>query len=337
MPIIMMLLDGGSNTPSSEEIESSMREKLNTVITQNDFTLITEAQNGHQFVYNLGASSVNKTYQSASTSKWVTGALILWFVQRGSLNLDSNPQDFLDYWPTSGPLADITIENLLSFTSGLNTDPLCINLANVDFLECVERIPAQNQSINTPGTEFFYGPSHMQVAGAMLIQALGLNNWSEVFTEFKSETGLFENSNYSLPSISNPRLAGGMEWTASDYMEFLAALYHGNLLNQVYRDQLFKDQLVNADIVYSPSLEGLNEDWHYGQGVWLECRPVMFNCQAPFRVSSPGAFGAYPFIDFKNSYFGIVARQGEPATAYEGVSLLREVEIELEQWSFLNK
>ena len=340
IPIIMFILDGASSSvnpsPNSDALESTMMQKLELVTTDTDFSFITEANNGRQFSYNVGSSTPDTSYESASTSKWVTGAIVLWYAQQGSISLSSKPQDFLDYWPNTGSLSNITVEQLLSFTSGLNNAPPCVFLANADYLTCVERILEVNESINEPGSEFYYGPSHMQVVGAMLIEALGVNSWAEVFTDFKTETGLFSNSSYSKPSLTNPRLAGGMEWTANDYMGFLRALYRGNLLATTYRNALFADQLETASIVLSPSINDLNEDWHYAQGVWLECRATVFNCNAPFRFSSPGSFGAYPFIDFENNYFGIVARQGETSTSEEGVLLFREVDAELSQWSQLN-
>lgn len=59
----------------------------------------------------------------------------------------------------------------------------------------------------------------------MAIKAGNYNSWTEIFNEFKEETNLFPNSVYDLPSTTNPRLAGGMHWTANDYSDFLKALY----------------------------------------------------------------------------------------------------------------
>ena len=39
----------------------------------------------------------------------------------------------------------------------------------------------------------------------------------------------------------------------------------------------------------------------------------------------PGAYGAYPFVDFDLDYFGIVARQGALRTFPEGSSLFRVI------------
>ena len=47
-------------------------------------------------------------------------------------------------------------------------------------------------------------------------------------------------------------------------------------------------------------------------------------------------FWGYPFIDFENNYFEIVARQGDTSTSEEGVLLFRTVETELSQWGQRN-
>ena len=71
-------------------------------------------------------------------------------------------------------------------------------------------------------------------------------------------------------------------------------------------------------MVSSPTLDGLGQDWAYGFGNWLECptalEPDSYNCGTGHRNSSPGSYGAYPFIDWDNRYFGMLARQGDLGT-----------------------
>jgi hypothetical protein len=51
------------------------------------------------------------------------------------------------------------------------------------------------------------------------------------------------------------------------------------------------------------------------------------------RNSSPGAYGAYPFVDFDDQYFGIVARQGGLHTYPEGVHIFRSVQPLVSRWA----
>lgn len=326
-----------TNPPPNDPLESNMQSDLNALSTDSDFTFIVEAANGTRFSHSTGNSSSTTVYRSASTSKLVTAAIILQLVNDGTLNLDDNPQDYIATWPTTGNLSNIQLRHLLSFTSGLTEEHICINLALSDFETCVNNILAANTSPPIPGDEYYYSSSHMQVAGLMAIEAFGVNSWQQVFEYFRAQTGLFLNSAYDLPSQQNPRLAGGMHWTALDYMDFLAALFEESILTPSLIMQATSDQIPTATITYSPIVSGSTaEDWHYGFGNWIECESATFNCPQVTRISSPGAYGAYPFIDYEHNYFGIVAREGALGTGSEGVAVYREIRADLETWANLN-
>ncbi|MEJ2621912.1 MAG: serine hydrolase [Candidatus Thiodiazotropha sp.] len=335
--IFMVSGCGGSdnNEPdTSATIEQELKITLDSVTTDTDFTLLVESNNGTQFSHSQGASTVTTSYRSASTSKMVTASVILLLVQQGILSLDDHPQDYLSFWPTTGNHAAIELRHLLSFTSGLSDAPRCLNSPTAGFSDCVEQILDNNPTIATPGEEFYYASTHLQVAGLMAIHASGLNDWAEVFDYFKSQTQLFSNAVYDLPSISNPRLAGGMHWQATEYLAFLSALYHQQFLSPVLLEAMSSDQIGTATIASSPiNRWPITLDWHYGFGQWIECPGVPFDCATTTRVSSAGAYGAYPFIDFEHHYFGIVAREGALVTGYEGYQIWAAVESELAEWA----
>jgi len=340
--VILFLLNacGSSKDASDSDTDAmlSVEQRLSTILdaanTDTDFTLLVESNNGTQFVYRRGESTETNTYRSASTSKMVTATIILWLVEQGVLSLSDHPQDYLEFWPTTGLHADIELRHLLSFTSGLSNEPVCMNVGVANFSRCVETILEINPSITPPGEEYYYANTHLQVAGLMAIQASGLRDWEEVFDYFKTETQLFANAAFDLPSTSNPRLAGGMRWQAVEYVAFLSAIYHQRLLSPVLVEAMISDQIENARIGYSPVSGGdFSVDWHYGFGLWIECTAIAFNCSETTRVSSLGAYGAYPFIDFEQQHFGIVAREGDLGTGYEGYQLWTRIKNELAEWA----
>jgi CubicO group peptidase (beta-lactamase class C family) len=333
---------GGSGTPapgpacSSTQLEADMNAALAQTITDVDFSYSVERQDGRRYIYNRGASTLQTTYESASTSKLVTAVIILRLVEQGYLNLTDRPQDRISSWPiTNGDsLYNMTLAQLLSFTSGLTVEPLCLNAGGFNFESCVTNIASTNAGNGiTPGQEFYYAGTHLQVAGLMAIKARGAASWQDVFAEFKTQTGLFPSSTYDLPSATNPRLAGGMHWTGEEYLAFLQALRDGTLLNAASMSELLADHTANVTIVYSPAITGLGEDWHYGFGLWQECQSAIYNCTPGSRVSSPGAYGAYPFWDRDHRYFGIVARQGALGTYTNGVAIERAVRPKAEAWA----
>jgi len=125
----------------------------------------------------------------------------------------------------------------------------------------------------------------------MAIIAGGFSSWTAVFDDFKTRTGLFGHSTYDLPSSTNPRLAGGMHWTAEDYLAFLHALYSGQILSANMRAELWSNQRGTAAVANSPILIAMVEDWGYGLGNWVECKSPTFNCGSSLqRNSSPDVF-----------------------------------------------
>ncbi len=315
------------------KLESEIITDLNAANTDTDFTLTIKSENGKTFTHSTGNSKASIPYQSASTSKLVTTVVILSLVKDNKLSLEDHPQDYIATWPTTGNLSKIQLNHLLSFTSGLVNEPICINSSNSNFETCVGNIATSNGISKLPGEEFYYSSTHLQVAGLMAIKASGLSSWQEVFEQFKFNTGLFSNANYDLPSLQNPRLAGGMHWSGEEYLEFLKRIYKKEILNAELIDLMTSDQISNATIGYSPALVGISEDWHYGFGNWIECHANPNNCAQTKRISSPGAFGAYPFIDYENKYYGILARQGAFGTFKNGYTLFESVSPKLEKWA----
>ena len=321
-------------------IEAEMAASLeaaatNTAITKDPvFTVLIETKAGRRFAYSHGASTATTRYESASTSKWVTAAVLMDLVDRGALSLDTTAHSLLPFW--TEPAVDL--RDLLSFTSGFDDEPGCINLPGASFEACVEKIYADNEAkAAPPGTHFHYSGTHMQVAGLMAIRAASASSWTELFDAFRARTGLFPTSAYDLPSTANPRLGGGMTWTAEEYLGFLRALHLGTVLSAEARAQLHANQRGAATVEASPVYAAISEDWAYGLGNWLECptatAPDSFDCGAGHRNSSAGAYGAYPYIDFDHGYHGIVARQGGLGSGDEGIALFRTIEARAAAWA----
>lgn len=330
---------GGSPAPPSAcsvpALEAALSATLAAAPSSVDFTFAVERADGRRFGYARGASSLQARYESASTSKLVTAVIILRLVEQGRLSLAARPQDLLASWPlpAGDPLEAITLAHLLGFTSGLSVEPACLNLPGADPAACVASIATRNAGgAVTPGQQFFYASTHLQVAGQMAVAASGAASWATLFQAFQAETGLFATAAYDLPSATNPRLAGGMHWTGEEYLAFLRALARGQLLGPAALDQLLLDRTAGATIAYSPALEGLGEGWHYGSGLWHECQAATFTCVAGARVSSPGAYGAYPFWARAAGYHGLVARQGGVGTFPEGIAIERAARAQVEAW-----
>ncbi len=329
---------GSSCEDLRAELERSIATKLDAaaldpeITKEPNFTLALETASGYRFVHSHGTSSIDTMYESASTSKWVTAAILLDLVDRGVLALDDAPSKYLPFWKSEG----VTLAQLLSFTSGYSKEALCFNLPNADFADCVQRAYEQNTAPAAPGSTFDYASTHLQIAGLMAIRAANAASWTELFEAWQARTGLFPSGAYDLPSKTNPRLAGGMHWTGSEYLGFLRAIYDGTVLEAATRTAMLANQRGDATVVGSPALDALNQDWAYGFGNWLECASTganSFDCGAGHRNSSPGAYGAYPFIDYDHHYLGILARQGTLGTFRDGDALFQTIASDAAAWA----
>lgn len=320
-------------------LEQSLRQQAGAVRTDTDFTLLLERFDGRAFSYSRGASSAVTTYESASTSKWVSAVIILRLVDSGALKLSDTAASRLTDWPlsTSHPLSQMTLQQLLSFTSGLTEEPLCLNLPGADFAQCVRQGVSNNHANGrTPGTVFDYNGLHLQVAGLMAIRAAGAADWQALFRSFVQQTGLFTTARYDLPSASNPRIAGGMHWTAQQYLDFLRALQQGKLLSATLQQQMLANQRGTATVLNSPAVSGFGADWPYGLGHWLECsngQSSTGQCSSAQRHSSPGAYGAYPLIDYQHSYLAMLARVGALGSFVEGKAIMDALTPAIQAWA----
>jgi len=331
---------GGSAGESGMGGWSTAADRLTRAVEQYEadvpFTLLLGDEEGTYFEASHGTSSADTVYESASTSKWVAAAVIL-HMTAGILELDTRAAEVLPFW-TDDPddwRSEVTLEHLLSFTSGLQplgtlSDLACVNLPSADFDACVQNIYEQaGERTEAPGTAFVYGSHHMQVAGLMAVTATSRSSFGELFADFQDDTGLFPTSAFDLPSANNPRLAGGMHWTGREYMEFLRAVHVPTVLD-LDRTAFAADRTPSGEVemLESPAWTGIREEWHYCLGSWRECPSETWQeeCLLLNRYSSPGAYGAYPVMDFGLGYHAILARQGALGTFPEGLDIFRDLE-----------
>ena len=275
-----------------------------------DLVLIVGTADGEQFRYEKGQFGPDSVYPIASASKWLTGATILQLVQQGVMALDDRPQDYLSFW-TSDPndaRSTITLEMLLSFTAGFHIAPLDANCTGDEQLTvqtCAAAIYADGVNA-VPGTTFYYGPAHMQVAAAMAEMATG-QSWRDVVQLTVATPLNLSNTGFE---GNNPKASGGAYSTASEYAEFIRAQLGGDLL-PAGLTQLIEERTTTLTFLSRPAaVEDATWDWQYGLGVWRECSRPDWDaaCDAATVVSSVGAFGWYPWLDIDRGYYAVLGR-----------------------------
>jgi len=201
--------------------------------------------------------------------------------------------------------------NFLHFTSGYTnmgsaSESVCPNTLNPDDVnQCLTLTNPQGVSFSArdPTTvgRFYYDSGHIENHASQLTP-LGTVAVGSLGKTMTSLLGL----NISI-LFGEPLLAGGAYMNAQDYAIILRRILDGTL---VMRDALGTNPVCTqraapCNAAFSP----IPEAWHYSLGHWVEDDPRTHGDGA---FSSPGAFGFYPWIDKKKTYYGIISRAQSP-------------------------
>lgn len=279
--------------------------------------VIYDDQDRQVFARVYGDFSLDRRVAVASASKLASALTLLRLVSQGYLGLDATTAEVLGW---SGPQGQITLRQLLSFTSGLPPSPVpspvpCTLVATVSLAECVAEI-STTAPVAPPATTFAYGSTHLHVAGRMAEVVTG-STWNELFaSQLAGVLGLPSAvTYYTFPrqaiGQSNPLIAGGLRASMDDYSRLLALAYHRGardgvqLIDAGLMDLQAIEPFPGVSIVASPVAD-LGLDFRYGFGVWLECATPATGCAT---VSSPGAFGWTPWLDREHGYYAILGME----------------------------
>ncbi|MEM1391447.1 MAG: serine hydrolase domain-containing protein [Pseudomonadota bacterium] len=298
-----------------------------------DMAIMVGDQTGVLFRYEKGTFTTDQAVSIASASKMAFGLLIWDMVDSGDLSRDDTPQNYIDFWTdiAGDGRSEITLEQLMGFTSGFNNPPDdagCIGLGTISLSDCVEDI--YNDGLDTlAGEVFYYGPEHMQIAALMAVEATGMTSADLLQERLVGPFGLSAATRYPAAQGDNPRYSGAMISTAEDYALWLTAILDGRLISDT--PGYLEDRTANVTFGFRPA--GLDTlDWHYGFGFWKECDDLSYTaaCDSNPTISSPGAFGFTPWIDFNSGYWGIIAMEEARINGRSAASVSVELEQELQ-------
>ncbi|QKS00492.1 beta-lactamase family protein [Sphingomonas sp. CL5.1] len=302
----------------AESPPPGLAAKLRQVVSRDGAPGVTALvlKNG-RLLYRLdeGAIAPDARLAVASASKWMTASLVMTVVDEGKLKLDEPIGKLLPQF--TGRAGQITLRELLSFTAGqgglkpdmfdLRQDP------RISLAEAAAQVAAR-PLVDEPGTTFRYGGPSMQVAGALVEQATG-KSWATLFQErIAGPLGMTHtywanplNPELKPAAVHNPNLQAGVYTTAEDYAKFLTMLaaggvYRGKrILSAEAVDRMETWQTRGRRMAYLPP--GAGDIDKYALGNW--CDAVESGSDRCWLVSSPGAFGTFPWIDRRSGLYGV--------------------------------
>ena len=272
---------------------------------------------GDQVVYRkaYGTSTPGKVVGIASSSKWISGGVIMALVDAGKISLNDPVSKYLPYF--TGKKAGITIRQLFTHTHGLarGNARRYLHDPTLTMDEAVRGI-ATYDLVADPGTALYYAGSGMQAAGRICEIVTG-KPWGRIFQETIGDPLGMENTDYfgiGGPT-ENPDVAGAVRTCVDDYGKYLTMLlnrgvYKGKrvlsenavatmLSNQSGCLPILKHPYDVLDII-DPKLAKAP----YGIGCWLEdFDPKTGRTTA---ISSGGGFGCMPFLDLKRNVAGVL-------------------------------
>ena len=235
-------------------------------------------------------------------------------------SLDDFAHTYVPWWDKTGDKGQVTLRQLLSFTSGFgegtpgneNATSTCMdnatNYPGVTFDSCAQMIYENTTLHGTPGKTFSYNSVHLQLAGAVATHAANMTI-QQVVSKYLLGPYQMNNTYCNEPTAEIPQLAVCLNTTGRDYASFL----HKTLTKSV----LGADLVAESEKDYTPFLPkvpfAIYGDYAFGH--FRECfdsyNGYNADCEQANVHADPGAFGFYPLIDRQHEYYmEIVAFEG---------------------------
>ena len=226
---------------------SESRRGISMVVIQNGRTVFERYANG-------GMRDGRWPIFSGTKSFWGIAALVA--AQQGLFRLDDRVSETIAEWKNDPPKSEITIRQLLSQTDGIEGASRLHRASIRDRNAVAIRLSI----LAPPGTQFIYGPSHLQIFSELLRRKLNGRSSSSFLQEnVLSPLGL-RNLEFKKDARGNPLPASGFELTAREWAHL------GELI--LGRGNYHGRQVVSAGLLQQ-ALVGTSANVSYGLTFWL--------------------------------------------------------------------
>jgi len=233
----------------------------------------------------FGTFTPTTVVQIASSSKWLSAAVIMTLVDEGKIDLDAKISKYLPQF--TGQKGEMTIRQMFSHTSGLVEPPGDRSRwdYSITMADYADRMAREGVMAGPPGSGIRYASASMQVVGAVAEKITG-KSWNQLFKErigapcdmpdttYVRTPGTVEPSTLSEPT-RNPMLAGGARSSQKDYGNFLKMLsakgtYKGRrVISEASVREMQRDQSGDQPLLRA-SNDRMGRNSHYGLGEWID-------------------------------------------------------------------
>lgn len=260
----------------------------------------------------------------ASASKLASAIRIAQLIDLGRIDPEAPVSAYLPAF--TGIKGTMTMRQLFSHTSGFGNDSAApvllddsLTLAQaVDQIACCHDFPA-GYSV---GGQFAYGGISMHIGGRVA-EVVSLQDWEAGWqARLGAPLGITSIDWQGLGPTENYMIAGSARSNLRDYGRLLHLLLNEGRANGqrlLSRDAVFRfwqDNVGNLPVIDPPPTA--SSPVLYGMGSWLDnTRPL---ADRPL-IHSLGAFGFFPWVDFREGLYGIFMIRGQPGINTRGFDL----------------
>ncbi|MEO5999219.1 MAG: serine hydrolase [Chitinophagaceae bacterium] len=296
--------------------------------------LVTLVAKDGKIIYKseIGEDFKMETPQPIGTSsKWLTAALVMTFVDNKELSLDD---PVAKYIPMFGSYSKsyITIRHCMAEITGIESEQSKVGrlLQKKKFESLEEEVnyyAAHKNIVTQPGKEFFYGDFAYTTLGRVLEVIAKKKTFSKLMQErITKPVGMKKTSFLTDRGAEDP--ATGAVSTAGDYIRFMTMLLNSGEVNG--KKILSKEAIDEMEKVAFSSLpvKGIPKfakGFTYGLGVWVEESDKNGKSMV---ISCPGVTGTWPYIDRCRKYACIILTRQLDAEQNQNVFLEIKGEIE---------
>jgi len=287
--------------------------KRNEKILGKEYVVVVQKAGKNIFLKESEEFKLKTPGPIASSSKWLTAAMVMVLVDEGKINLDDPVTKYIPVF-AKYMKGYITIRHCLSHTTGLDTEPAGIlkiaqksKFASLE--EEVNNFASKKLIVDNPGEAFAYGGIGINIAGRV-IEVVTKKTFDRVITEklfrpMGMRTATFYNENGNAPNPS-----GGAVCSAFDYLNFMQMLLNKGIFNnkRILSEKAVQEMLTiqfpDLKVRYTPELA---KGFKYALGAWVQERD---DEEKGFVFSCPGLLGTWAWMDAKISYVGILFSKG---------------------------
>jgi CubicO group peptidase (beta-lactamase class C family) len=282
--------------------------------TVNDVAVLVGDERGVLFRYERGSMKTNRPVFIASASKLLMGLTAWLLIEDGVFSASTPVSTHIDFWrrEPSDHRSQVTMEQVFAFTSGFNgtsEQQSCIGNATYSLSRCVQEIH-DGGTDTLPNESFNYGSEHMQIAAMAMISARNRSIDVIMRERILDRLGVSNETRSTIGSGDNPNYGGALRSTGEDYAKILTAILKGDIFRD--RSGFLLDRVGTRPMrTIPPAISQNRLAWRYGWGFWKECNSPTYigACNERPVISSAGAFGFTPWIDFDRGYWAVIVTE----------------------------